>query len=70
MVRKNWGIYGFLGTSWVLISYDTCPPVLPNIYTYNTSHMTMPRGDWRFTILGGLYYYLLRCAIRCWIWVF
>ena len=27
MVRANRGIYGLLGTSWVLITYNTCPPV-------------------------------------------
>ena len=27
MVRKNRGIYGFLGTSRVLISYNICPLV-------------------------------------------
>ena len=26
MVCKNRGMYGFLGTSWVLITYNTCPP--------------------------------------------
>ena len=24
---KNRGIYGFLGPSWVLITYNICPPV-------------------------------------------
>ena len=28
MVSKNTGKYGFLGTSWVLITYNICPPVL------------------------------------------
>ena len=28
MVFKNWGIYGFLGPSWVLITYNICPPVI------------------------------------------
>ena len=27
MVCKNRGIYGFLGLSWVLITYNICPPV-------------------------------------------
>ena len=27
MVRANRGIYGLLGTSWVLITYNICPPV-------------------------------------------
>ena len=27
MVRKNRGMYGFLGASWVLITYNICPPV-------------------------------------------
>ena len=26
MVCKNRGIYGFLGLSWVLITYNICPP--------------------------------------------
>ena len=26
MVCKNRGIYGFLSTSWVLITYNVCPP--------------------------------------------
>ena len=26
MVCKNWGVYGFLGPSWVLITYIICPP--------------------------------------------
>ena len=26
MVRKNRGMYGFLGISWVLIAYNICPP--------------------------------------------
>ena len=27
MMRKNSGMYGFLGTSRVLITYNICPPV-------------------------------------------
>ena len=31
MVRKNRGIYGFLGPSSVLITYNICPPEIPII---------------------------------------
>ena len=31
MVRKNGGIYGFLRTSWVLITYNICPPGIVSI---------------------------------------
>ena len=31
MVYKNRGIYGFLGPSWVLITYNICPPVIAQI---------------------------------------
>ena len=27
MVCKNRGVYGFLSSSWVLITYNICPPV-------------------------------------------
>ena len=30
---KNRGIYGFLGTSWVLTTYNICPPVIVAVHT-------------------------------------
>ena len=32
MVSKNRDIYGVLGTSWVLITYNKCPPVIRSFF--------------------------------------
>ena len=38
MVCNNRGIYWFLGTSWVLITYIICPPVKKMVLTRGCSN--------------------------------
>ena len=61
MVHKNTDIYGFLGPSWVLITYNICPPVIVAPYyicppvtatPYYTQENTLTPSD-RFSRLCG-----------------
>ena len=51
MVCKNRGVYDFLCTSWVLITYNICPPVIvAHSYVYGwydwDRRCTLPDGKW------------------------
>ena len=39
MVCTNRGIYGFLGPSWVLITYNICPPVLVRDFRWDSQYV-------------------------------
>ena len=41
MVCKRRGIYGFLGPSWVLITYNICPPVIVDKTEFFTSRLSL-----------------------------
>ena len=75
MVCKNRCIYGFLGPSWVLITYNICPPVIGTRYQYqmvdepppSVSFVSVPpsRLPWcRLVGYGGGIGGSARCVLR------
>ena len=66
MVFKNWGIYGFLGPSWVLITYNICPPVIVFELGYGgwcNIWRTWCVGEGLGTVFGALMVLLMFCCI-------
>ena len=54
---KNRGIYGFLGTSWVLITCNICPPGIVGCHakTHTRYDLFVPKNTWWYIFLSNIF---------------